>query len=214
MSQYFPPYNNSSENIKVEIDLSNYATKKDIKDITHVDTSSYALKTNLAALKTEVDKIDTGKLKTVPDDLAKLSNVVKNDVFKKTTYNALKNKVDAIDTSKFVSRTTFTTDTNALDYKIDIIEKKILDISGLATKSSVTRLIIGQEEYTDKVKKKNPDISSLASKKELAAVENKISDVSGLATASALITVENKIPDITSLITKTDFDAKLRNISD
>ena len=214
MSQYFPPYNNSSENIKVEIDLSNYATKKDIKDITHVDTSSYALKTNLAALKTEVDKIDTGKLKTVPDDLAKLSNVVKNDVFKKSTYNALKNKVDAIDTSKFVSRTTFTTDTNALDYKIDIIEKKILDISGLATKSSVTRLIIGQEEYTDKVKKKNPDISSLASKKELAAVENKISDVSGLATASALITVENKIPDITSLITKTDFDAKLRNISD
>ena len=63
MSQYFPPYNNSGENIKVELDLSNYATKKDIKDITHVDTSSYSLKTNLAALKTEVDKIDTDKLK-------------------------------------------------------------------------------------------------------------------------------------------------------
>ena len=61
MSQYFPPSNNSSENIKVELDLSNYATKKDIKDITHVDTSSYALKTNLAALKTEVDNIDTDK---------------------------------------------------------------------------------------------------------------------------------------------------------
>ena len=57
MSQYFPPYNNSSENIKVELDLSNYATKKDIKDITHVETSSYALKTNLAALKTKVDKL-------------------------------------------------------------------------------------------------------------------------------------------------------------
>ena len=82
MSQYFPPYNNSSKNIKVELDLSNYATKKDIKDITHVDTSSYALKTNLAALKTEVDNIDTDKLKT---DLAKLSNVVKNDVVKKNT---------------------------------------------------------------------------------------------------------------------------------
>ena len=53
MSQYFPPYNNSGENIKVGLDLSNYTTKKDIKDITHVDTSSYALKTNLAALKTE-----------------------------------------------------------------------------------------------------------------------------------------------------------------
>ena len=77
MSKYFPPYNKSGENIKVEVDLSNYATKEDIKDITHVDTSSYELKPNLAALKTEVDKIDTDKLKTVPDDLAKLNNVVK-----------------------------------------------------------------------------------------------------------------------------------------
>ena len=154
MSQYFPPYNNSSENIKVELDLSNYATKKDIKDITHDDTSSYALKTNLANLKTEVDKIDPDKLKTVPDDLAKLSNVAKNDVVKKTDYNTLKNKVDAIDTSKFVSRTKFTTDTNALDDKIDKVEKKIPDITGLVTKSSVTRLINEQEDYTDKVKKK------------------------------------------------------------
>ena len=214
MSQYFPPYNNCSENIKVELDLSNYATKNDIKDITHVDTSSYALKTNLAALKTEVDKIDTDKLKIVPDDLAKLINVVKNDVVKKTTYNSLKNKVDAIDTSKFVSRTKFATDTNAPDDKIDKVEKKIPDISGLATKSSVTRLITEQEDYTDKVKKKIPDISGLASKTELTAVENKIPDVSALATASALTAVENKIPDITSLITKTDFDAKLENISD
>ena len=61
MSQYFPLYNNSSENIKVELDLSNYATKIDIKDITHIDTSSYALKTNLAASKTEVDNIVTDK---------------------------------------------------------------------------------------------------------------------------------------------------------
>ena len=59
MSKYFPPYNNSSGNIKVELDLSNYATKKDIKDITHIDASGFASKTNLAALKTEVDKIDT-----------------------------------------------------------------------------------------------------------------------------------------------------------
>ena len=214
MSQYFSPYNNSGENIKVELDLSNYATKKDIKDITHVDISSYALKTNLANLKTEVDKIDTDNLKTVPDDLAKLSNVVKNDVVKKTEYNTLRNKVDAIDTSKFVSITKFTIDTNALDDKIDKVEKKIPDISGLATKLSVTRLITEQEDSTDKVKKKVPDISGLASKTELTAVENKIPNVSGLATASALTAVENKIPDITSLITKTDFDAKLKNISD
>ena len=87
MSQYFPPYNNSSENIKVELDLSNYTTKKDINDITHVDVSVFATKTNLAALKTEVDKIDADKLKTVPVDLAKLSNVVKNEVVKKADYN-------------------------------------------------------------------------------------------------------------------------------
>ena len=173
MSQYFPPYNNSGENIKVELDLSNYATKKDIKHITRVDTSSYELKTNLAALKTEVDKIDTDNLKTVPDDLAKLSNVVKNDVAKETTYNMLKNKVDAIDTSKFVSRTKFTTDTNALDDKMDKVEKKIPDISRLATKSSVTFLITQQEDYTDRVKKKIPDISGLASKTELAAVKTR-----------------------------------------
>ena len=111
MSQYFPLYINSSENIKVELDLSNYATKKDIEEINHVDTSSYALKTNLPGLKTEVDNIDTNKLKTVPNDQAKLSNVVKNDVVKKTEYNTLQNKVDAIDTSGFVTRTKFTTDT-------------------------------------------------------------------------------------------------------
>ena len=71
MSNYFPPYNNSSKNIKVELDLSNYATKDDVKNITHVDVSSFASKTNLAALKTDVDKIDVDKLKTTPTNLAK-----------------------------------------------------------------------------------------------------------------------------------------------
>ena len=132
MSRYFPPYKNSSENIKIELDLSNYATKTDLKNVTHVDASSFASKTNLAALKTEVDKIDTDKLKTAPDDLAKLNNVVKNNVVKKTEYNTLKIKVDAIDTSNFVSRTKFTTDTNALGDKIDKVEKKISDITSLA----------------------------------------------------------------------------------
>ena len=66
------------------MDLSNYATKADIKDISHVDTSSFALKTNLATLKTEVDKLDIDKLKPIPNDLSKLSNIVKNDVVKKT----------------------------------------------------------------------------------------------------------------------------------
>ena len=87
-SQYYPPYKSSSQSIKVELDLANYATKNDVKNITHVDVSSFASKTNLAALKTEVDKIDADKLKTVPVNLAKLSNVVNNDVVKKTAYNA------------------------------------------------------------------------------------------------------------------------------
>ena len=67
--------------------MANYATKDDVKSITHVDVSSFASKTNLAALKTEVDKIDVDKLKTVPIDLAKLSNVVNNDIVKNTNYN-------------------------------------------------------------------------------------------------------------------------------
>ena len=83
MSQYLPKPSNHKENIKVEIDLTNYATKADIKNITHVDTSNFALKTNLANLKTEVDKLDIDKLVPVPNDLNKLSNVVKNDVVKK-----------------------------------------------------------------------------------------------------------------------------------
>ena len=75
---YYPPYNNSSNNIQVELDLSNYTTKDDVKNITHVDVSSFESKTNLAALKTEVDKIDTDKLKTTPADLAKLTNAIEN----------------------------------------------------------------------------------------------------------------------------------------
>ena len=155
-SQYFPPYG-SSNNIKVELDLANYATKNDVKNITYVDASTYATKTNLAALKTEVDKIDTDKLKTVPADLAKLSNVVKNDVVKKTDYNtkvtsiesqiagSTKNTLDnlgyitklkAFDTNNFVLKTKLASDFTTL--KIDNVDKKIPDISGLATKTSLT----------------------------------------------------------------------------
>ena len=125
MSKYLSPNNNSSEKVKVELDFSNYATKKDIKYITHIDAGGFASKTTLVALKTEVDKIDTGKLKTVPNDLAKLSKVVKNDVVKKTDYNTLKSKVDGIDVSKYVGRTKYETDGKAIYDKIDAVEKKI-----------------------------------------------------------------------------------------
>ena len=89
MNQYFPkPYEPFGGDISVKVDLSNYATKADIKNVSHVDTSSFALKTNLANLKTEVDKLDIDKLVPVPNDLSKLSNVVKNDAVKKTDYNS------------------------------------------------------------------------------------------------------------------------------
>ena len=83
MNTYYPPYKSSSNNIKVELDLSNYATKNDLKNITHVNVSSFASKTNLAALKTEVDTIDVDILKTTPTHLAKLTNAVENDLVKK-----------------------------------------------------------------------------------------------------------------------------------
>ena len=80
MSQYFPkPYESFGGDINVKVDLSNYATKADIKNISHVDTSSFALKTNLANLKTKVDKLDIDKLVPVLIDLSKLSDVVKTD---------------------------------------------------------------------------------------------------------------------------------------
>ena len=142
---YYPPYKSSSNNVKVELGLTNYARNMDLKNITHVDVSSFASKTNLAALETEVDKIDIDKLKTAPTDLAKLTNAVQNDVDKKTDYNTkvtsieaqiaglTKNTVDnladitklkAIDTNSFVTRTKFSADTNALDHKINGVEKK------------------------------------------------------------------------------------------
>ena len=139
MSTYYPPYKSYSNNIKVELDLPNYATKTDLKNI---DVSSFASKTNSSALKTEVDKIDIDKLKTVPDDLAKLSNVVKYEVVKKTDFSA----------DNYVTRTKFSTDTNSLDDKIDKVDTEIPDISGLATKSSVTTLIKNLDDRIDKLK--------------------------------------------------------------
>ena len=94
--------------------------------MTHVDVSSFASKTNLPSLKTEADEIDTGKLKTVPVDLAKLSNVVKNDVVKKTEYNSLKTKVDSIDTTNFVVKTKYEKMDQILKAKQQDRQKKFL----------------------------------------------------------------------------------------
>ena len=174
MSQYFPkPYEPFGGDINVKVDLSNYATKTDLKNVSHVDVSSFTLKSNLASLKTEVDKLDIDKLTPVPTDLAKLSNAVKNDVVKKTVYEKLVGKVNNIEITGFVLKTTYDTD------------KKIPDTSELAT-------------YDED--KKIRDTSELAKKADLNAkiteIEGKIPSITGLITNSVLTAVENKIPDV------------------
>ena len=166
MSKYCPKtYEPFGGDISVKVDLSNYATKADIKNVTNVNTSNFELKTNLANLKTEVDKLNIDKLKSlpnnlsilktkldkldidklapVPTDLSKLSDVVKNEVVKKTEYDA----------------------------KIKNIEDKIPDISNLATKSN-TKI--------NEVKNEIPSITGLATTSALTAVENKIPSISNL----------------------------------
>ena len=193
------------EKILKLVDLSNYATKADIKDITHVDTSDFALKTNLAYLKTEVDKLDIDKLAPIPLDLSKLSDVVKNEVVKKTEYNKLVTKVNNIDTSDFVLKTNYNT-------KINELENKIPDISNLATKTALAT-----------VKNKIPSISNLVKKTDyntkVTEIETKLnnhnhdkyidtSEFNTLATNlfNARIAQAN-------LNTKTDFDAKLSSLN-
>ena len=202
MSTYYPPYKSSSNNIKVELYLTNYAKKIDLKNITHTDVSSFASKTNLVALKTEVDKIDVdNKLKTVPDDLAELTNVVKNETVKKTDLSA----------DNYVKKTKFRADTNALDDKIDKVDKEIPDASNLASKSSVTVLIRDLNDRINKIK-----IKDYAKKTSLSGcmltssfntksteLENKIKDADIIAKSA--VTKENAIKsDLTHYAKKTD----------
>ena len=215
MSQYYPPYRSSSNNIKVELDLANYATKTDLKNITHVDVSSFASKTNLAALKTEVDKIDADKLKTTPVGLAKLTNAVEHDVVKKTGYSTkvtsieaqiaglTKNTVDnladitklkAIDTNSFVNKTKFSADINTLDDKIDGVEKKKPDISGLATKTSL-----------------NDYLKTSTFNSEVTEVESKIKDTDIIA-KSAVSKATTIKSDLTAYANKADVATDITTI--
>ena len=179
----------------MKIDLSNYATKRDIKNVSHVDTSSFALKTSLANLKTEVDKLNIYKLIPIPAELSKLSNVVKNDVVKKDVYNRLVTKVDNIDTSGFVLKTKYETDKSEL-------ENKTPDTSGLVKKTDYNTKIT-------EIKGKIPDISNLATKTALTTVENKINNISNLAAKLLVNKVENRIPDISNLVKKQTIILKL-----
>ena len=112
------------------IDLSNYAAKTNIKNISYIDTANFALKPNLVSLKTEVDELDINKLVTAPVDLSKLSDMVKNNVVKKTSYDKLVAKVNSIDTSAFVLKTNYDRDKSE-------IKNKIPDTSGLVKKKQI-----------------------------------------------------------------------------
>ena len=154
MSQYFPPNRSSRSNIKVELNLSNYAKKSDLKNVTRVDVSCFALKTNLSSLKTEVDKLGIDELTPpevdklgideltpLPDDLAKLSNVVKDDLVKKTEYTKLVSKVNGTDTTNFVSTTKYENGGSDLEKNISDVNKKIPDVSTRINKKQILMLV-------------------------------------------------------------------------
>ena len=140
MSPFSPKrYESFGWDVDVKVDLSNYSTKTGIKNISHVDTSSFALTTNLVSVKTKVDILDIDKLVLVPVDLSKLSDLVKNDVVKKTVYDKLVAKVNSIDTNAFVLKTEYDTDKSEIENKIpntsDLVKKpdyntKITGIEG------------------------------------------------------------------------------------
>ena len=203
MSQYFPtPYEPFGGDITVKVDLSNYATKADIKNISHVDTSRFALKTNLFNSKTEVDKLDINKLVSVLVDLSKLSDVVKNDLVKETDYNA---KITEIE-NKFPDISNLATKT-----ALATVENKISNVSGLATKTALTA-----------VENKIPDISNFATKTVLTNLSNTVPDITILIKKSdydtKIVEIERKYVSNTgfdskltqaNVITKRNFDAKI-----
>ena len=159
MSQYYPkPYRNLGGNINVKVDLSNYATKADIKNISHVNTSSFALKTNLASLKIDVNKLFIDKLAPVA---------------KKAVYDKLVEKVNNIDTSGFVSKT-----------KYDELEKKIPDISSFVKKTSYNSKVdtLATKTELPTVENKINSVNNLITKTDFNAkvteIEGKIPNIS------------------------------------
>ena len=148
MNQYFPkPFRSFGGNINGKVDLSNYATKTDLKNVTYVDTSNFALKTNLVNLKTEGDKLDIEKLAPVLVDLSKQSDVVKNDIVKKYICDKLAPKVNKIDTSDFVLKTKFLTDKTELEKKIpDVADFFFFKKNSLNQKLKFQKLVTQQQK--------------------------------------------------------------------
>ena len=226
MSTYYPPYKSSSNNIKVELDLTNYATKTDLNNITHVDKT------------VEVHKTDVDKLKTAPVDLAKLTNAVENDLVKKTVYNTkvtsietqiaglTKNTIDnladitklkAIDTNSFVLKTKLASDVTTLENKIDTVDKKIPDISGLATKTSLNAYL-QTSSFDSKVtevenKIKSADIIAKSANTKANTIRN---DLTGYAkkadVATDIIAIKNDYVTNASLTSQLN-DLKSQHIA-
>ena len=155
-SQYFLSYA-GPEIVKVDLDLGNYVTQSYLRNL-HVKTSDFALKTNLAALKTEVDKFDSDKLIPGPNDLTKLSKEVLEDFTKKRDFNGLKTKVDGIDLSKYVLKTKY-------DSEVGNLKLKIPEISGILQTITFNSKITKIENKITTAEGKIPDISNLATKK-------------------------------------------------
>ena len=207
MSQYFLIYRSSGRNIKVELDLSSYATKTDLKNVAHVGVSSFSFKTNLANLKTEVDKLDIAKLAPVPNDLATLSNVVTNDVLKKTVYAKLVTKIDNNDTTGSVLKIKYDTDTSEPERKINDAEKKIPNTNSLLKKTDYNSKIT-------EIENKIPDVSNLVMKAnyntKITKIENKyITTVEYNKFTKDIIDNNTKGKN---LVTKTDYGTKLQDI--
>ena len=189
MSQYFPKtFKDFGGNVKAKVDLSNYATKVDIKNISRVDTSNFALKSNLASLKLKLIN-DIDRLVPTAVDLSKLSDVAGNDVIKKNAYCKLVTEVNNVDTSGFVLKTKYDTDKSEL-------EKKVPDISKLVKKTDYNAKF-------SEIESKIPCISGLATKAALTAVENKILDVRSLVKK---IDYNTKISDTEKKLTDHNHD--------
>ena len=201
-SQYFPPYRGHIADVKIRLDLTNCATETDLKNVTHVDTSSFSLKTNLASSKSEVDKLDINKLKVVSIDLSKLSDVVKNEVIKKTEFNTSKTKVDNIDTGDYVLKTKY-------DSEIRNLKLKVLNFSGLLESSTLNNKLTELEN-------KIPDVKSFATKAGIISTESKIPHVGNLIAKTKFDTdlkaLENKIPNVSNLDAKTGYVAEITKI--
>ena len=205
MSYYPEPASNIGNEVKVVLDLSNYAFKKELEHDTGIDTSDLTAKKDFIALKAEVDKLDinkptnvpislnnlktkvddldVGKLKTVPVDLKKLSDLVDNEVGIHTKFNTLKTKVSSLekktpDATTLIHINQYSTDKQILKKKIGDVDKKISDTSAL-----VTIIVLNTK---------------------ISEVENKIPHTSNLVNTTVLNTtiseLENKIPSVCCLV--------------